>query len=316
MMKNKKSIPGELWAVGAALGFTAANLFDKVGMASGNAFAALLYKDGLLLILAVIMCLRGGLYYKYLNKKSEHYCGPKGWLPFVFSGPIMDAFGTAVFYLAINAGGLVIAVPCIQAQVLWAALLARFIVKEPLNKHIVGGSIIFVGGLVLLNLGPSIATGITIEGNALLGAGLALLAGLAWAYSTVLWKQGLANGCDKWVGLSIHYPSCFITVFIYLALTGNLAAYNMSTQAKLSFMGSGVFSGLIAVNLFMTALRLAPVARVNVIKSSYPILLSILAWLLFDEYLNAWMLLGIVLTSCGVAIVNMRKEKAQVEVAA
>ena len=40
------------------------------------------------------------------------------------------------------------------------------------------------------------------------------------------------------------------------------------------------------------------------IKSAYPILLSVLAWLIFGEYMNIWMFIGIALTVVGVVIVN------------
>jgi drug/metabolite transporter (DMT)-like permease len=304
---EKFKFRGELWSIGAALGFVGANLFDKLGLGSGNPYAAILFKDGWTFLFAVVMALRGGLYYKSLSKKSPDYCGPKGWVPFLLSGPIMDAFGTVIFYVAISIGGLVIAVPCVQSQILWAAILSYFMLKEPLTRKILIGSIIFIAGLIFINIGPFIGTDIKIEGNAFLGAILAMLASLGWALGTVLWKLGMKNGCEKWVGLSIHYPVTFFVLFLYLLFTGNLNAYAMPVQSIFSFMGSGIFSGIIAVNLFMSSLRLISVAKANVIKSSYPILLSILAWLFFGEYLNVYMFIGIVLSCIGIAIVNVSK---------
>ena len=177
--------------------------------------------------------------------------------------------------------------------------------KERLTKQTLLGIVVYIVGLILVNCGGYIGGGeINATGNSLLCAAIALVAGLAWALSTVLWKKGMVNGCDKWVGLSIHYPTTWICVFIYLALSNNLAAYKMSGNAILALMGSGVASGLIGVTAFMMALKTTSVNKANVIKSAYPILLSVLAWLIFGEYMNIWMFIGIALTVVGVVIVN------------
>ena len=307
-MSEKKSIQmrGELWALIAFFAFTASNLFDKLGLSSGaNPFAALIVKDSLIFLTSVFMSLKLGLYKKCFSKSSPDYCGFKGAWPFILSGPIMDGIGTAFFYVAISTGSLVVAVPCIQSQTLWAAIIASIMLKERLTKQTRLGIVVYIVGLILVNCGGYIGGGdIYATGNSLLCAAIALVAGLAWALSTVLWKKGMVNGCDKWVGLSIHYPTTWICVFIYLALSNNLAAYKMSGNAILALMGSGVASGLIGVTAFMMALKTTSVNKANVIKSAYPILLSVLAWLIFGEYMNIWMFIGIALTVVGVVIVN------------
>lgn len=307
MKEKSKSFEmrGESWALLAFLGFTASNLFDKLGLTSGaDPFACLIFKDSLVFLLAVFMSLKNGLYKKCFSKSSPDYCGLKGAWPFILSGPIMDGIGTAFFYVAISVGSLIVAVPCIQSQTMWAALISAIMLKEKLSKQTLLGIAIFIGGLILVNCGGYIGTNTGVTGNSLLCAAIALIAGFAWAFSTVLWKKGMVNGCDKWVGLSIHYPTTWVCIFIYLAITRNLAAYNMPAKAIFSFMGSGIASGIIGVTAFMFALQKTTVNKANVIKSAYPILLSVLAWLIFGEFMNIWMFIGIALTVVGVVIVN------------
>ena len=106
--------------------------------------------------------------------------------------------------------------------------------------------------------------------------------------------------------------SCFLTtsctgsstmIFLIRVLCISIRE-KMSGNAILALMGSGVASGLIGVTAFMMALKTTSVNKANVIKSAYPILLSVLAWLIFGEYMNIWMFIGIALTVVGVVIVN------------
>jgi len=303
---QKKSMSGELYALIAFFSFTAANLFDKFGLSSGmNAYAALIYKDFIIFVVAIVICLKKGLYKKLLNKDSPDYVGWKGIWPWLLSGPIMDVIGTAFFYVAISVGSLVIAVPCIQSQTMWAAIIASVMLHEKLNKQTVTGIIVFIAGLLLVNCGSYIGgDAVQATGNSTLCAIIALIAGFAWAFSTVLWKKGMEAGTDKWVGLSIHYPAGWLVAFIYLALSHNLSAYIAPSQGIMALAASGVIGDLIAVPAFLTAMSLTTVNKANVIKSAYPILLSVLAWLIFKEYMNIWMFLGIVITVVGVIIVN------------
>ena len=86
--------------------------------------------------------------------------------------------------------------------------------------------------------------------------------------------------------------------------SGNLAAYHAPVNGIFALAASGVIGDLIAVPAFLTAMSLTTVNKANVIKSAYPILLSVLAWLIFKEYMNIWMFIGIVITVIGVVIVN------------
>lgn len=308
-MKEKRKLTGEQYALIAFFSFTAANLFDKFGLSSGiNAFAALIFKDFIIWIVAVVICFRKKLFARYYNKKSPEYVGWKGIWPWLLSGPIMDVIGTAFFYIAISVGSLVIAVPCIQSQTMWAALIASVMLHEKLNKKTVMGILVFIAGLLLVNCG-SYFSGQPIEatGNSLLCAVIALIAGFAWAFSTVLWKKGMQY-VDKWAGLAIHYPTGWLVAFIYLATSGNLAAYHAPVNGIFALAASGVIGDLIAVPTFLTAMSLTTVNKANVIKSAYPILLSVLAWLIFKEYMNIWMFIGIVITVIGVVIVNRVQE--------
>jgi len=116
------------------------------------------------------------------------------------------------------------------------------------------------------------------------------------------------NGTSKWVGMSIHYPMAWLAVIVYLMITGQMSAFNMPMKAAAAFAGSGVFSGVIAVTMFMNALNVIPVAKANIIKSSYPVLAAIFAWILFKEYLNAMMIVGIIITIVGLGIITRKSE--------
>lgn len=306
VVTTQPAIRGELWAAGAALGFTLSNMFDKLGLAQGNPYVGLIAKDMPLWIIAIVTCLSQGLFRQQLSADSPEYVGKQGWLPFVWSGPIMDAFGTVMFYVAMSLGGVVIAVPVVQSQVLWAAIIAHFMLGERFDRRTAIGSLVFVAGLVLLSLGQM--QGAPVSSQWAMAIPLALIAGLGWSLGTVLWRKGLVNGTNKWVGMSIHYPMAWLAVIVYLMITGQMSAFNMPMKSAAAFAGSGVFSGVIAVTMFMNALNVIPVAKANIIKSSYPVLAAVFAWILFKEYLNVVMIVGIIITIVGLGIITRKSE--------
>lgn len=308
--QGKVTPKGVIWSAGAHLGYCASNLFDKLGLASGNANVAAIIKDSMLWLIGLITSLAKGMFPRQLKKSSPEYVGKWGWLSFVLSGPIME-LGTLLFYIAIAKGGVSIAVPAIQCQILWTAIIARIFLKEKFNLQILIGGIVFVIGLILIALGQSM--GIAVSDQWFLGMILALVGGVGWAAGTVLWRKGFGHcGTDHWVGISIHYPCAWIVLTLVLVFQNNLGAFGemfSSFEYLWPFLVSGIFSSLIANNCFMVALKTMPTYLATIIKSSYPILVSVLAWIIFKESLGAVKLIGIVLTIVGLAITSYPTEK-------
>jgi len=307
--KKGKSAKGVFWAAGASLGYCSSNLFDKIGLATGNANVGAILKDTMLWLIGIITCLNKGLYKKQLSPSSPEYVGKWGWLSFILSGPIME-LGTLCFYIAIAKGGITIAVPAIQSQVLWTAIIAAIFLKEKFNIKILIGSLVFVAGLILLSLGQS--QGVPVSDQWFTGLLLALLGGSGWAIGTVLWRKGFGpSGTNKWVGISIHYPCAWIALTLVLVFQDNIGAFGemfSNFNNIWPFLLSGVLGSLIANNCFMTSLKTLPTFIANVIKSSYPILVSILAYFIFRETLNFMMLLGIIATVAGLVITTFKEK--------
>jgi drug/metabolite transporter (DMT)-like permease len=290
---------GWLWSLGSMLGFTGTNLLDKAGLTAqgGNPYGGIISKQFIPWLIAVVVSLLGGKYIQ-LNASSPKYVGRKAWLPILIAGPITEAIGTVLFYFGITYGGIVIAVPAVQSQILWTALIAFFLLRDPLNPKIAIGALLFVGGLVVLSLGQ--LQGIPVSPQWGLGLLLSLIGGVCWATGATLWRVAITRGLDRWVLVSLYYPSAWVVLFLFLLFTGQLGtAFAISGTSILYFAASGITAELVGALFLMTAFKYIPAAMGNGIKSTYTAFVAILAALIFKETLNWIMMVGIVVMVVG-----------------
>lgn len=298
---------GELWALGAVFGYTGANLFGRAGVTQGNPLAAPILRDLPSLVMGLILLVRGGHYRQALPGREE-FVGRR-LLPFVGSG-IASVAGTFAFFFALNLGGVNIAVPVIQTQIMWGALFGAIILGERLKPAALVGMAITFAGLVVLAVGQS--RGVPVSPGWYWGLLLALVPALGWGFSGVIWRHGQQRGVDRSTGITVHYGTSVLASLVFLLVSGRLDVYATLAPSDLGvLLASGLFGGVIAVYSMFNAMRLLPAATVYVLNGLTPLFTALGGALLLGEYVNGPMWLGIGVTSAGVAAFQLATYRAK-----
>ncbi len=293
---SSKGIAGELWALLAVVGYTGANLFGRAGVAFGNPIAAPLLRDLPSFLLGLALLARGG-HAAQLIPGRPGFLGAKLAL-FVGSG-LVSVVGTFAFFFALNVGGVNVAVPVLQTQLVWGALFGWLLMGERVTLRGMAGMGVTLAGLVVLAVGQS--RGQPVSDAWFLGMLLALVPALAWGLSGVVWRRGQSHGVGRSAGMTVHYGTSVLTSFLFLAVSGQLGVYRTIRPEDLTaLVASGVFAGVIASYAMFSALKLLPAATVFVLNGLTPMLTALGgAWFL-GEYVNGLAWFGIGLTSAGV----------------
>jgi len=298
---QRKSAPGELWAVGAVLGYTASNLTGRAGVITGNPLAAPLLRDVPSLLMGLFLLVRGR-HWPQLDPRSPRFAG-RALLYFVAAG-LASVLGTFAFYFSLQLGGVNVAIPVLQTQLIWGSLIGVVMLGERLSPRGILAMFVAFGGLVLLAVGQS--RGVPVSDQWLLGALLALVPAVGWGFSGVIWRYGQSLGVDQSTGITVQFGVSVIAAFAFLLFSGNLRVYGEITVGDFSaLLASGVFAGMIAVYCMFNAMRLLPAARVFVMNALTPLLTALFAGVLLGEYINGVMWVGMGIASFGVVLFQL-----------
>ena len=282
-----------------ALSYAASNLFDRWGMFSVQADpylgAAVKSLPGVILAVAMIWM---GIDEKQFGKSTKVTDWKQLW-PFLAGGLISEVFGTAFFLLAMQRGGLVIAVTTVQVWTFFAALMGVIFLKEKFRKSTIVGLAVACLGLVVLSQGQ--LQGVPASTTWYLGFPFALLAALCWATTMTLVKKGQTDGISRFKGFLAQHIVPIILIVPLMAVLGRMDALTGMTGGFFwALFLSGVLATTMAMTFMYTALSLSPLSKVIPINAAYPAVAAIASWIIFGDALNALMLVGIVFVAAGV----------------
>ncbi|MBX3142037.1 MAG: DMT family transporter [Trueperaceae bacterium] len=301
--RRSATFAGELWALAAVVGYTGSNLFGRAGVALGNPVAGPLLRDLPSFLLGLSLLSRAGRYRQLLPGRSA-FQGAK-LVPFVLSGAI-SVIGTFAFFFSLSIGGVNIAVPVLQTQLLWGALFGWLLLGERVLPRGVFGIAVTFAGLCVLAVGQSRGTPVSDAWfTALL---LALVPAVAWGLSGVIWRRGQMQGVERSAGMTVHYGTSVLVSLSFLIIARQLDVYRaLGWESLVSLVMSGICGGVIAAFAMFTAIKLLPAATVFVLNGLTPLLTAVGgAWFL-GEYVNPLMWAGIALTSLGVVVFQVTK---------
>jgi len=191
------------------------------------------------------------------------------------------------------------AVVMIYGQPFLTALLAHFVLPgEKLNRWRICGLVVaFVGVAAVVGHRP--ATGQA----SLAGDFFCLLAGLGWAGQNVYIRRFLAGRAN--------YASCLYWQLLYSAPVLFLAAFTLEPayfQPSLPVIGSILYQSLpVACLSYLVWMRLLHVYRASDLGAFTfltPLLGVFFSSLIMGDPITAWLILGLVLVSAGVYLVN------------
>jgi drug/metabolite transporter (DMT)-like permease len=293
---------GEPWALGAVLGYAAANVFDRMAVVHADPLIGPLLRGLPSLLLGVFLVWRNGTL-DQLRPGSARYVGRRAILPFLVGG-VLSTMGLFVYYFAIRVGGVVITIPVLETYVIWGTLVAWFFLGERIRARALVGVGLIALGLVALAVGQR--GGQSISPLWYWAIPLALFTAVTYGISGVLWRDGQLRGAHQSTAILSHSLTSMTVALIGLAALVRWSALAATSGRDVAaLLTSGVLSGVVGIYSMFIALRRMTVARVYALRALTPLVAALFAHFFLHEYLNAAMLAGVLLVSFGVALTQI-----------
>jgi len=273
---------GELLILVSILAFSISDLFDRVAVIETDPFLATLIKCAIIFVFVTIMALREGF-----NFKGSRY--------FIASGLISEIIGSASFMQSLRYG-ISVALPMIQSQVVFTALFSFLLLNEKLSKRAYSGILVVFIGLFIFAYSEVYNVG--AESPAL-GFVFALIASMGWGGGAVLWKMGLEHGASSDSALAVHYFTAIAALSIIVAFRGSF--YIRITDVGSLFVAA-LLDGILGMIALIRSMQYMGATRAQTLKSTYPLLACLLAFLIFKEPITALMASGMVIATAGVIL--------------
>ncbi len=295
--------------MGQILGYSSANIFDRVAVSDVNPLVPLVgpFFRGLPSLLLGIFLVWRNRTFDQMRPGSRSYVGARAIWPFVVAG-VLSTAGLFVYYYAIRVGGVIITIPVLETYVIWGTLVAWFFLGEKFHGLVLLGVGLIAGGLVLLSLGQ--LRGQPISPLWYWAIPLALFTALSYGVSGTLWRDGQLHGAHQSTAIFLQFVTSVAVAFLWLVALGRAAAlFHTAARDVAALLASGVLSGIVGIYCMFTALRLMAVTRVYAFSALNPLVAALLARFFLREYLNLPMLAGILLVCVGVALTQIFRPK-------
>jgi drug/metabolite transporter (DMT)-like permease len=297
---------GEIWALAAALGYALYQVFLGVAMQGEvhNMVGATVQAIPVLLFATAMGWV--------INRRGKETTSPlSDWRligALVCNGLLLFVIATPLLFGSLRKGGVLITSPVSGTQVLFAALLAALLLREPFTGKMALGMVISVVGIFALTAGRS---GADLSPTWWLAVPYALGTALCWAMAGVLLTYSMRRGVDPFQAVAIPTMVGIIVLNGYLLATGQIGLYaGTSTGILVSLLTAGVFSAAALISLTM-ALNLTTVASATTLNSVQVAIAPVIAWVFLGEDLNLMASLGILMILVGVIIVQRGKLSTQ-----
>lgn len=293
---------GEPWALGSVLGYSAANVFDRIAVVHADPLIGPLLRGLPSLLLGIFLVWRNRTL-DQLRPGSPRYVGRRAILPFLVAG-VLSTMGLFVYYFAIRVGGVVITIPVLETYVIWGTLVAWFFLGERIRARALVGVGLIALGLVALAVGQR--GGQSISPLWYWAIPLALFTAVTYGISGVLWRDGQLRGAHHSTAILSHSLTSMTVALIGLAaLVRWSALVATSGRDVAALLTSGVLSGVVGIYSMFIALRRMTVARVYALRALTPLVAALFARFFLHEYLSPLMLASILLVSLGVALTQI-----------
>ncbi len=219
----------------------------------------------------------------------------------ICNGLLLFVVATPLLFGSLRQGGVLITSPLTGTQVLFAALLAAILLREPFTRTMALGMAISVAGILALTVGRG---GTDLPSTWWWAVPYALGTALCWALAGVLQTYTMRRGVDPYQAVAIPTVVGVVSLNSYLLATCQTDLYGDTTAGTLtSLLVAGVFSAAALISLTM-ALNLTTVASAMTLNSIQVAIGPVIAWLFLGEKLNLVAALGISTVLAGVIIVQ------------
>lgn len=306
MAKNHHN-RGELWALGSVLGWSSANIFDRLAVQQGDPLVGPFLRGIPSLALGLILMWSSDTWGE-LQPRSPRFVGRRAVMSFAWAG-VLSTLGLFLYYFAIRAGGVILTIPILETWVIWGTLAAWGMLGERLRGYLLFGWGLIALGLASLILGQ--LRGKPLSASWYWALPLAALAAVSYGVSGVLWRDGQLRGAHQSTAITVQFVSSVGVGLIGLLVSGHgRALASLSVGGLADFLGSGIASGVVAIYCIFTALRMLEVARVYAVSSLTPLAATLFARIFLHEELNPFSLAGVLIVCLGVTLTQVFRNRS------
>ncbi len=263
--------------------------------------------------LAVFLMLVIGLIFRR-NEILGLQCIAKRDIPLFILGGLFQPFLYFIFetYTYQSFDSPTIAEALLSTQPVFAPIFAFVLLREHITRNnIIGIVLSTIGMLMLLLMGAE---------NFTLGNPWGILLAFLTVSMSVSYSVVLRRIPSRYSPLSIVFYVQLISLILFYILWGTTHLSPLTSQlstfnAQLSTLNSllavlylAVLASVAAFILFCYTVRKIGVTRANVFNNIRPVFTAILMWLMFDERLPVWKMIGIIVIIIGLFI-SQKHEK-------
>ena len=296
----------------SAVAYSAANLALRglSGRDGGFAWAVWVSSVKALptLILASILLVRR------FCKGQSLYPNRKPILPLIAAGLVMQFGGNLGFQLALGQIGLAITVPLVFAFIIFAgAMLGKTFLGDEVSRSTIVSMVIMTFSIILLSYAATLnqpdsakaaASGIT--GIIWFGIVMAVISGMSYGVNGVVIRSIAQTKLPVESMLIIYSGTglvCLGTLGYSLMGAGRIAAIQSDEWQMM--LCAGTFNA-IAFFSITNALKVMNISHVNVINASQNAMCALGAVLIFAEPPSLPMVIGILLSICGLVVLDRK----------
>lgn len=227
-------------------------------------------------------------------------------------------FGNVMFQWSLGVVGVAMSVPlCLGSMILGGALLGKFFLGEEIGFRAARAMIMLLVAIAVLGLGArAAAVGVTdhVPPWYLVAAGVLtpVIAGFAYSILSVGVRNGVSSNVSVFMSLSVV---CGVGLVVLGPICLTTAGWNellATTYYQMAVMMiAGIWNAVAFLSLTLS-LRHTSVLYVNSLNASQNAMAAVAGVLIFQEPLTVYLIVGVILTALGLAMMSRKQETVRV----
>lgn len=287
---------GWLWAIAALASFQLSDVTLRIASVDTHFAIGTILQSTPLLLAAAFAALHGR------RRGDRPAAGRKFWPHAVTYGTLQFFVGNMLFMIALQLGGLSIASPSVQSQAIWAVIIGGLFLREKVTRVSVAGIILFFLGLVLISWFKS--QGADLPEHWMWAFVFGIAGGLAWAAASSIQSRQLRSGVPLSYMLFVGaFAGIALLNVLVLAYYGAGIWRELDGASALKLLAAGCFTAL-AIMSVSKALQRLDISKLIPVISLSIVLNTLIGGMVFDEYVNAGSVVGMIVTFAGVVVVQ------------
>ncbi|MEZ0396325.1 MAG: EamA family transporter [Anaerolineales bacterium] len=219
-------------------------------------------------------------------------------LPFLIGYGFVLAVFNALWTLSVALNGAAVATVLVYCSAAFTALLARWLLNEPLTLPKLAAVVLILAGCVMVSDALNAAAW-TLNPVGLLSG---ILSGLGYAAYSLMGRTASERGLNPWTSLLYTFGGAALFLILFNFFPGPLIPGTIDRPADFFWLGKA-WSGwgillllaagptLAGFGLYNVSLRLLPASIANLIVSSEPVFTALIAYAWLEERLT-WLQIG------------------------